>query len=95
MQLSDLCMKKLEATNVFVYLPAFQIGYAAPAIAAAPALSYHPAPVARVAYAAPVAKVSSVLPLLCQVTVPKSQAILYVCSEFAGCCPSCIRRSCS
>jgi hypothetical protein len=36
----------------------FQIGYAAPAIAAAPALSYHPAPVAKVAYAAPaVAKV--------------------------------------
>jgi hypothetical protein len=49
-----------KTLNVFHQMPPFQIGYAAPTISAAPALSYHPAPVARVAYAAPaVAKVRS------------------------------------
>jgi hypothetical protein len=76
--LCDLYEKELDSTNIFLYLSSFQIGYAAPAIAAAPALSYHPAPVARVAYAAPVAKVITALPLLRQVTEPRSQVILYI-----------------
>lgn len=60
MNLSEPYEEDSKTINVFNHKLPFQISYAAPAIAASPALSYHPAPVARVAYAAPaIAKVRS------------------------------------